>query len=176
MDTDTILGVIAIICGVLGIIGVIIPGIPGSVLSWAGLFIAYFISYSEISTFMVVLWGIISLIVIVIDYVLPGYFTKKFGGTKAGMWGATIGVFASFALTAIIPFAILVGPFAGAVIGEIIGMKRKARLSPDAPKPSTKQAFKVGIGSLISFLVGTFLKLVTSCWMLYHIIVDVCKW
>ena len=43
---------------------------------------------------------------------------KKFGGSKAGMWGSTIGLLIG---PFVIPVAgILVGPFLGAVIAELV--------------------------------------------------------
>lgn len=156
---DTTLGVIAIICGIIGLLGTIVPVLPGTIISYAGLLCISFSSYSELSTFMLVAWGIVAVAVIVMDYVLPGYFSKKFGGTKAGVTGATVGTILGIFFG---PIGIILGPFFGAVLGELM-----------AEKLTFNQALKVGFGSMMSFLVGTLFKLVVGGFMLYYIIKDV---
>lgn len=156
---DTTLGVIAIICGIIGLLGTIVPVLPGTIISYAGLLCISFSSYSELSVFALVLWGIIAVAVIVMDYVLPGYFSKKFGGTKAGVTGATVGTILGIFFG---PMGIILGPFFGAVLGELM-----------AEKLTFNQALKVGFGSMMSFLVGTLFKLIVGGFMLYYIIKDV---
>lgn len=156
---DTTLGVIAIICGIIGLLGTIVPVLPGTIISYAGLLCISFSSYSELSSFMLVAWGIVAVAVIVMDYVLPGYFSKKFGGTKAGVTGATVGTILGIFFG---PVGIILGPFFGAVLGELI-----------AEKLTFNQALKVGFGSMMSFLVGTLFKLIVGGLMLYYIIKDV---
>ena len=156
---DTTLGVIAIICGITGLLGAVIPVLPGTIISYAGLLCISFSSYSELSMATLVVWGVIAVAVIVMDYVLPGYFSKKFGGTKAGVIGATVGTIAGIFFG---PLGIILGPFVGAVVGEML-----------AKKLTFEEALKVGFGSLMSFLVGTLFKLVVGGFLLYYIIKDV---
>ena len=156
---DTTLGVIAIICGVIGLLGAIVPVLPGTIISYAGLLCISFSSYSELSITTLVVWGVIVVAVIVMDYILPGYFSKKFGGTKAGVIGATVGTIAGIFFG---PLGIILGPFVGAVVGELL-----------AEKLTFEEALKVGFGSMMSFLVGTLFKLVVGGFLLYYIIKDV---
>lgn len=100
-------------------------------------------------------WGAITLIICILDYILPGYFSKVFGGSKAGIMGATIGVFIGLFMG---PIGIILGPFLGAVAGERLNQNR-----------SLGEAIKVGFGSLISFIVGSGLKLVVTGMMMYYI-------
>ena len=146
---DTFLAISASICGVVGIIGAVVPIIPGTILSYAGLVLAFCTEHSSISEGTLWLWGAISLIVIILDYILPGYFSKVFGGSKAGIMGATIEVLIG---------AVVMGPFVGAVVGEMINERR----------PLDK-ALIVGFGSLLSFFVGTGIKLIAAGWMMYYI-------
>lgn len=136
-----------------------LPVLPGTVISYIGMLCVSFISYSELSTLTLATWGIVAVVVIVMDYVLPGYFSKKFGGTKAGVTGATIGTIAGIFFG---PLGIIFGPFVGAVIGEML-----------AEKLTFNQALTVGFGSMLSFLVGTLFKLIAGGFMLYYIIKDV---
>lgn len=148
--------IIALVAGVVGLLGVIVPVLPGTLLSFGGLLCAYFVTGSTISTTQLIVCGIVSIIVVLLDYLLPGYFTKVFGGTKAGITGATIGTFVGFIFG--IP-GIILGPFFGAVIGEMVG-----------GKADIDRALSVGLGSLLSFLVGSGIKLIAGLYMIYHII------
>lgn len=154
MDTGLI--IIAIIAGVVGLLGVIVPVLPGTLLSYGGLICAYFVDGSTISLTQIIVCGIASIVVIILDYVLPGYFTKLFGGTKAGITGATIGTFIGFLFG--LP-GIILGPFLGAVIGEMVGNNA-----------SIDKALNIGLGSMLSFLVGSGIKLIVGLYMIIQII------
>ena len=148
--------IIALVAGIVGLVGVVVPVLPGTLLSFVGLLCAYFVTGSTITMTQLVVCGILSLIVILLDYLLPGYFTKVFGGTKAGITGATIGTFVGllFGLPGII-----LGPFFGAVIGEMVSSNQ-----------DIDKALTIGLGSLLSFLVGSGIKLIVGLYMLYHIV------
>lgn len=148
--------IVALVAGVVGLLGVVVPVLPGTLLSFGGLVCAYFVTGSTITTTQLVVCGIVSVIVILLDYLLPGYFTKVFGGTKSGITGATIGTFVGFLFG--IP-GIIFGPFFGAVIGEMVG-----------GKTDIDRALSVGLGSLLSFLIGSGIKLIAGIYMIYHII------
>lgn len=148
--------IIAIIAGAIGLLGVILPVLPGTILSFGGMICAYFVQGSTITMTQLVICGILSIIVVVLDYLLPGYFTKLFGGTKAGITGATIGTFVGFLFG--IP-GIILGPFFGAVIGEMVGSKT-----------TFDNAINIGLGSMLSFLVGSGIKLIVGVYMMFYII------
>lgn len=152
---ETLLTIAAVVCGIIGILGAVLPVLPGITLSFAGLLCAYFAEGSTITTGMIWLWGAITLVVSILDYILPGYFSKVFGGSKAGITGATLGVFAGLFMG---PMGIILGPFVGAVLGEMANQKR-----------TLDEAVKVGFGSLLSFVVGTGIKLAVAGMMLYYI-------
>ena len=155
---DITLSIIAVICGIVGLIGVIVPVLPGTILSYVGMLCVYFTDTSTITTNQLWLWGAISVVVVILDYILPGYFSKWFGGTKYGITGANIGVFAGmfFGLPGII-----LAPFLGAFIGDMIND------SDDIGK-----ALSVACGSFLSFLVGSGIKLVAGGFMIYYIFAD----
>lgn len=153
---DTILAISALLCGIVGILGAIVPVLPGPVLSFVGMICAYLVSSSQMRSQELWLWGVITLIVTILDYILPAYFSKLFGGTKAGIWGATIGVLAGALIMG--PIGIILGPFVGAVAGEMLQQRQ-----------NIEQAIKVGLGSLLSFVVGTGVKLLASGFMMYAI-------
>lgn len=114
---DLFLSILAFLCCLAGIVGCVVPVLPGPVLSFAGLFCAYACSYSTLTPASMWLWAGLTAAVTVVDYFLPGYMAKLFGGTRAGMIGATVGLIAG--LFAGGPVGIVLGPFAGAVAGEL---------------------------------------------------------
>ena len=95
---DITLSLLALALSILGIIGCIVPALPGVVLSYAGLLCAYFTSYSQMSASALWLWLGVTVAVSVADYFLPAWMTRRFGGSRAGAIGATVGVFAGFFL------------------------------------------------------------------------------
>lgn len=156
---DIALSVAAFLLSIAGIIGCIVPALPGVVFSYAGLLCAWFTSYSHMSAASLWIWLAITVAVSVADYFLPAWMTRRFGGSRSGAIGATIGVFAGFFIFP--PLGIILGPFAGAVIGELLNDRR------DFPK-----AVLVGFGSFLSFVVGTGIKLAAAIGMFIHVTAD----
>ena len=140
----------AILAGVLllvGLIGTVLPVLPGPPIAWAGLLAAHFSNYSQIEIWILIATGIAAIFVTVMDNIFPSIMTKKAGGSKAATWGCTIGLVVAFFLG---PIFILITPFAGAYIGEMI------HDSSDA-----KRALKAAFGAFKGFLLGTGIKIVT---------------
>ena len=156
---DITLSVAAFLFSIIGTAGCIIPVLPGTVMSYAGLLCAYFTSYSHISTPAVWIWLAVSVAVCAADYFLPAWMTRRFGGSKAGAIGATVGVIAGFFLFP--PFGVILGPFMGAVLGELLH-----------DKSDPAKALLIGFGSFLSVIVGTGLKLAASVGMFIHVATD----
>jgi uncharacterized protein len=144
--------IIGIACVILGVIGCVLPIIPGPPVAYVSLLLLQITEKDQrpFNTNTLVIWGIVVLLVTVLDYIVPVWGTKKFGGTKYGAWGSTIGLILGLFFA---PWGIIIGPFGGAVIGELLGGQRSSR------------AFRAGIGSFIGFLTGVILKLVVSVWI-----------
>ena len=142
---DIFLLIVAFLLMLVGIIGCIIPGLPGVPLAYAGLWVAQATDRIDFSWQMLLVWGIMTIVVSVLDYVVPAWGTKRFGGTKYGVWGSTIGVFVGLFLG---PWGVIIGPLAGAILGEMLGGKQ------------VEEALKAGWGSFIGLLFGTVLKLI----------------
>ncbi|MBA4057272.1 MAG: DUF456 domain-containing protein [Marivirga sp.] len=158
----TVLIIIGIILLLAGIAGCILPLLPGPPLCFLALLIQQLNDKPPFTTDFLLIWAGITIVVTILDYVIPLYGTRKFGGSKYGIWGCTIGLIAGFWLG---PFGIIIGPFVGAFVGEIIANNDSAT------------ALKSAFGSFIGFLFGTLLKLVvcvTMCWyfvqFVYHAI------
>lgn len=153
---DLFLSILAVICGAAGIIGAVLPVVPGPALSYFGMLCAYWTDTSTLTSGKMWLWGVVTAVVTALDYILPAYFSKMFGGSRAGIIGATVGVFAGMILLG--PLGIVLGPFVGAVAGELLHDRENA-----------DKALKVGFGSLVSFFVGSGMKIAVSTFMMYYI-------
>ncbi len=146
---DIALIIIGFILCLIGIVGSFLPVLPGPFTSWLGLLLLHFTNViSSDWRFLGITLGV-AIIVWILDYIVPAWGTKRFGGTKYGMIGSSIGLI--IGLLFLGPFGIIVGPFAGAFIGELI------KDSNDSAK-----ALKAAIGSFLGFLAGTFVKFVVS--------------
>ena len=142
---DIALLILAGLCMLVGLIGCIVPGLPGTPIAYAGLWIAQATERVDFSWQVLLIWGIVTIVVSVLDYVVPALGTKKFGGTRWGVWGSTIGVFVGLFFGAV---GVIVGPLVGAILGELLGGKKMA------------EALRAGWGSFIGLLCGTVLKLI----------------
>lgn len=108
-------------------------------------------------TLLMVMLGV-TIAVTVLDYLIPAYFTKLTGGTKAAAWGATIGLFAGAFI--IPPMGMIMGSFLGAFLAEILYSDK-----------TSAEALKSAFGSFVGFLAGTGIKLIACGVMMYYIIV-----
>lgn len=145
---DILLTFLGFIFICLGIIGSIVPVMPGPPLSWIGLLFLYLTEAIPNDWLFLSITLIIALLVFVLDYIIPAIGTKKFGGSKAGMIGTTIGLIVG--ILSPIPWGFIIGPFVGALIGEL------------TTKKDTQHAIKAAFGSFIGFITGTFLKFIVA--------------
>jgi uncharacterized protein YqgC (DUF456 family) len=153
---DLVLIGFGIIFMITGIIGCVLPFLPGPPLNYIGLLLLHFTERYQFSTEFLVFWAIITAIVYGLDLVIPVWGTKKFGGSKYGIWGSVIGLLAGFFFFP--PLGIIIGPFAGAVIGELFAGK------------DSGAALKSGFGSFVGFITGTVLKIAASGVMTWYFV------
>ena len=151
--TDYILVALGIILTLLGIIGCLVPVLPGPPLNFIGLLLLHFTRFGQFSRWTLIILAGVAIAVTLLDYLVPVWGTKKFGGTKYGIRGATVGLIIGLFLG---PVGIIIGPFVGAFIGEMLF------------KDDFSYAVKAGFGSLIGFLTGIGLKLAASFVMTFY--------
>ncbi|MGN1401660.1 MAG: DUF456 domain-containing protein [Bacillus sp. (in: firmicutes)] len=145
----------------IGFIGLVYPIIP-SVLFIIGGMVLYGIlfDFEQLGLFFWIIQGMFVLLLLFADYVSNLIGVKRFGGTKAGMWGSTVGLLAG---PFVIPvFGILIGPFVGAVAAELIVHRR-----------SLWDSVKVGLGSLIGFITSAVTKFVIQALMIGYFLFEV---
>ncbi len=142
--------VFAIICAVLiliGLVGVIMPYLPGVPVAWLGLFIyAIGTDWERLSVTTIVVFGAITVLALLVDFIAPLLGAKKYKASKWGIIGASIGLFLGIIIFQI--WGIILGPLLGALIGELIAGK------------STDIALKSALGTFIGFIFGTLMKVV----------------
>ena len=82
-----------IILAVVGLLGGVLPVLPGPPISFAALLLMWIVGGYDVSATQLWVTGILMLLLTVLDYVAPIILTKIGGGTKAGVKGATVGLF-----------------------------------------------------------------------------------
>lgn len=132
----------------LGLVGSILPILPGPPLSWIGLLFLFMTDAVPNDTSFLIITLIVALSIFALDYIIPAIGTKRFGGSRSGMIGTTLGLI--IGLIAPIPFGIIIGPFVGAYLGEL------------SNKADSKTALKAAFGSFLGFVTGTFLKFIVA--------------
>ncbi len=155
---DILLVIIGILLLITGIIGSILPVIPGPPIGFIGMLLLRFTRFTEpehLKNYSDLLWifAIVVIIVSILDYVVPIWGTKTFGGSKAGTWGAAIGVIVGLFFG---PAGLILGPFLGAFIAEILAGKDQ------------KASLRAGFGSFLGFIFGVAMKISVSVLMCFY--------
>lgn len=145
---QTVAFILALLVMLAGVVGTFLPALPGIPLIWAAM-LGYGIveGFREITpTFLVV-----TLIVVILSQVAEHYAkawgAKRYGAGKAGSWGAIIG---SIVGLFFMPFGLLLGPFLGAMLFELI-----------AGRPAD-EALKAGWGGLVGVLGSIVVNVVLA--------------
>mgnify|MGYP003111863121 CR=1 FL=1 len=133
---------------IVGILGSFLPVLPGVPVSWLGLLLLFLAPSLPMDYWFLGITFIIALFIYALNWIIPALGTKRFGGSRAGMIGATIGLVAG--LIAPIPFGVIIGPFVGAFIGEIMNNSDR------------KLALKAAFGSFIGFLASSFMEFIVA--------------
>ncbi|SDG64156.1 DUF456 domain-containing protein [Psychroflexus sediminis] len=133
------------ICCIVGIIGSFLPVLPGLPISWIGILLLYAVPEVEVSSSMLWITFAITFVIFILDYIIPVFGVKKYGGSKYGMYGAGIGLVVGIFTP--IPLSVLVFPFLGAYIAELYYSKK-----------GSQQALRAAFGSFIGFLTSTFIE------------------
>ena len=141
---DMLLLIGSIICLLVGLAGAVLP-LPGPPLSLIGLFLLHYSKYAQFDRSTLIFFVILTIAMSIFDYYAPIWGTKKFGGTKYGSWGSTIGLLVGLFFT---PIGMFLGAFLGAFLGEILG------------KTEPKIAFKAAVGSFIGLITGIVGKVI----------------
>ncbi|GAB0157317.1 DUF456 domain-containing protein [Chryseobacterium sp. Alg-005] len=153
-----LINIICLILLLLGIIGTFLPILPGLVLSLCGLLIYKFGTDSDLSMIYIWIFGILTAVSAVLNYIIPARTNRKYGGTRWGSIGSIIGTIIGMFFP---PIGFLIGMFAGVFVGELLHDSKDM----DKALKSTKGAF-------IGFIYGTGFSLVVGVAMFLVVVLD----
>lgn len=148
------LAVVGIFILLLGIIGCFVPVLPGPPLAYISLLLLQLGPEKPFSFDFLLITGAIVVIVTLLDYIVPALGTKKWGGSRYGMFGAFVGIV--MGLFVFPPFGFLIFPLLGAMIGEILN------------GADTNKALKSAFGTLIGLVFGTVMKLSVTAYIAFY--------
>jgi len=157
MPGSTVYYVIAGILILVGIAGVVLPAIPGLPLVFAGMLLAAWTGgFQQIGITTLVILGVLTALSLGVDVWAAAMGARRVGASRLALVGAIVGTFAGFLLG---PIGIFVGPFVGALGGELLHGRRL-----DAA--GMGQATRVGFGTWLGIAMGIALKLMLALAML----------
>ncbi len=160
---------LAVIFIIVGIIGDVVPGLPGVPISYAAMLFLHFFTDISYPITALVVYGIVCLLITILDYFVPIWGTKKFGGTKAGVRGSTIGLIVGVIVLPLL--GIVLGPFG--IIGIIAGPFVGAYIGEKMSGVEDTLAWRSALGSFVGFVAGTLLKVVYSLVVGFVVIKDI---
>ena len=146
---DIVLLILGLLLALLGLVGSFLPVLPGPLTSWAGLLLLHTSNAVPMNKTFLGVTLAIALVVWILDYFIPAMGTKKYGGSRYGVIGTTLGLIVG--LLAPIPLGIVIGPFVGAFLGEML-----------FDSNDQKRALKAAFGSFLGFLTSSLIKFTVS--------------
>lgn len=152
---DIFLIILGSLCLLVGILGCVLPVLPGVPVAYVGLLLLQLTDRVQFSWQFLVIWAIVVVMIQLLDYFVPAWGTKRFGGSKWGVWGSAIGMLVGLFFG---PWGIILGPFVGAVLFELFDGK------------NARAALRAGWGSFVGLLAGTILKLISCGLMAYYFV------
>ncbi len=157
--TNIIALVVASLFFLIGLIGTLVPILPGALMIWLGMLLyALIAGFDQFSLYFFLSQALLALTVMGVDYLFAVMGSRYFGGTKAALWGAAIGLLVGVFF---FPIGLLIGPFLGAALADLLFRR----------KPG--QAVKSGLGASFGFWSALPIKLgleaVMIGWFVYRI-------
>ncbi len=142
---DFLLIFFGIVLLLIGFIGCFLPAVPGPPVAYFSLILLQFREEPPFSMTFLLIMAAVVVVIAIADHFVPIIGARKWGGTRAGMIGAFIGIILGIVMWP--PFGFIILPFLGAMAGELLGGN------------STANAFKAAVGTIIGLVFGTVLKL-----------------
>jgi hypothetical protein len=137
------------ILAIVGIVGCVVPVLPGPPISYISLILlSWAYKWKAFTTNFLLLMGIITVVVTVLDFILPIYLPKRYGASKFGIWGSILGMIAGMIIFP--PFGLIIGTFLGAVLGELAFNKDK------------RASLKAALGVFVQTIAAIMLKVSVS--------------
>ncbi|ANY74448.1 MULTISPECIES: DUF456 domain-containing protein [Paenibacillus] len=155
---DVLGWIIVIALFIIGMAGAIYPILPGVIAIYLALFVyGWFFTFAHYDAWFWTIQTIILVVLFIADYAVNAWGVKKLGGSKASIWGSTIGlIIGPFVIPA---FGLIIGPFIGAFIGELLAGSGAGK------------SMKVGLGSVLGLFSSIVVKVVLQLAMIIVFIV-----
>ena len=134
---------LALLLSVIGLIGCILPGLPGHPLNYAGMWFLQW-AFQPFNSITLITFGVLTILILVADYIIPVWTAKKYGATRQGIFGSFVGMIVGFLLP---PIGIIIGTIAGAIIGDMMAGR------------NSSQATRSGLATFTGTLLAIGLKL-----------------
>lgn len=150
---EIFIAVIGALLVIIGLLGTFIPMLPGTPVSYAGLLLLLLIPGCTLTWKFFLVWGIVVVVLQILNYFIPIWGVNKFGGTKYGQWGSVLGVIVGLFAG---PLGIIVGPFVGAVIGELIA------------GTNFSDSLRAGFGSFLGTFIGMVLGIIVAAILMFY--------
>jgi uncharacterized protein YqgC (DUF456 family) len=112
----------------------------------------------SISWTIAIIFSVLTIVITILDYVLPVWGAKRYKASNHGIWGSIIGMLIGMIFFP--PWGMILGLLFGAVIGELIAGKKNS------------EAFKVGIVTFIASLIMIIAKLILSGIMTFYFMLE----
>ena len=153
---DPWLWLTALVLIAVGVAGTVLPALPGAPLVFGGLLLAAWIDgFQKVGYVVIVVLGALTLITVIVDIAAAVMGAKRVGASRAGLIGSALGTVAGL----FFGFAgLIVGPFAGALIGELSA--RRSMLSAGRVAVATWVALVFAIVvklAVVFMMIGLFM-------------------
>lgn len=143
----------SIVVVLIGFVGIIIPVLPGVLFVWLGLmFISWLDGWQTVPISTVVVFGLLTIAVMVIQQVAGVAGAKRFGASRLGLIGCTAGLLIGLLVGG--PIGIIAGPAIGAFVGEMIAGR------------TSRAASRAAMGSMLGLLSGMVMQFVLALVMI----------
>ncbi|SDE03322.1 hypothetical protein SAMN02799630_04460 [Paenibacillus sp. UNCCL117] len=155
--------IIIIILFVVGMAGAVYPVLPGALAIYGAYFVyGFMIGFEPFGLWFWLIQTTIVAVLMVADYLVNAIGVKRFGGNRASVVGSTIGLIVGPFVIPVV--GLIAGPFLGAVIGELI------------VGTPFRQSLRAGLGALVGFFSGLFVKFTLQLLMIILFIVWVVRY
>lgn len=144
MTLQTLLYILAALMMVIGVAGVILPVLPGLPLTFAGMLLAAWTGhFQQVGWVTLTVLGVLTALSVVVDVLATALGAQRVGASRLAIIGSILGTLAGLLF---LPLGIFVGPFAGALIGEMLHGRKLG------------QATRVGLATWMGLVLGMVLK------------------
>jgi uncharacterized protein len=152
MDTNTLLYALSALLILVGLAGIVLPALPGLPIVFAGMLLAAWVGDFElISGWTIGVLAVLTVIAMTLDFVAGLLGAKRVGASTLALLGAAVGTIVGLFFGLL---GLIVGPFAGAVLGELAHGREAAK------------SMKVGLGTWLGMAFGAIVKITLAFVML----------